>query len=383
MEKARCLYVDDEDVNLITFRAAFGREFDILTASCMDEALDIFQKEQGIGVVVADQRMPEGTGVELLERIFELDPDPARIILTAFLNETDIIDAVNRGRVYNYILKPWNEKELRIMLMRAVEMYALNSENRCLMRELAKHNANLQAVNARLITDMMRREKAEEKIGILSKRVVKLVEDERARVAQDMHDEFGQILPAIRYSLEALKSGIGEGDREHGVLFEDIDVLIDRLGESARRIISELRPETLDFQGLAPAIKASIQGVMARHKDILVDFNVAGMMKELQPNVQIILYRVFQECMNNIVKHSNAGNVTVLLTFCQPSVILVVKDDGKGFDPAEDRLAQSGNGNGMGIGLMIMQERVASVDGTLTIRSADGKGTMVKAEVTV
>ena len=382
MEKARCLYVDDEDVNLIAFIAAFGREFDILTASCMDEALDVFQNEQGIGVVVADQRMPEGTGVELLERIFELDPYPARIILTAFLNETDIIDAVNRGRVYQYVLKPWNEKELRIMLMRAVEMYALNLENRRLVRKLAEQNIDLLAVNARLVTDVTRRKNAEEKIGILSKRVVKLVEDERARIARDMHDEFGQILPAIRYSFEALRSGVLEKVPEYGRSFEDIDALFDRLGESARRIISELRPETLDFQGLAPAIRASVWKIMDRQKDILIDFNVAGMMRELQPQVQIILYRVFQECMNNVVKHSDAENVTVLLTFCRPNVILVVKDDGKGFDPAKDRLSQSGV-NGTGIGLMIMQERVASVDGSLTIRSAKGKGTLIKAEIPI
>ncbi|MDA8165621.1 MAG: response regulator [Desulfobacteraceae bacterium] len=114
--KLKILYVDDEQINLINFETAFGKDYEIITASAGQEALKIFKEQEDIAMVVSDQRMPGMSGVELLEKIYKLDPVPVRMILTAYKDIEDIIGAINQGQVYRYILKPWEDKEVRPIL---------------------------------------------------------------------------------------------------------------------------------------------------------------------------------------------------------------------------------------------------------------------------
>ncbi len=136
MVKLKLLYVDDEKINLTNFQIAFKRQYQIFTAISGQAALEVFEDVEDIAIVVADQRMPGMTGVELLQNIKERNEDVVRIILTAYTEVSDIIDAINRGHIYHYILKPWVEKELLQLLEKASEKYLLVHENRRLVREL-------------------------------------------------------------------------------------------------------------------------------------------------------------------------------------------------------------------------------------------------------
>jgi response regulator RpfG family c-di-GMP phosphodiesterase len=140
--RIKLLYVDDEPNNLVAFKALLRREFDISTANSAKEALGLL-KEQTFHVVLTDQRMPETTGVEFLESIIHEYPDPIRILITGYADIQAVINAINKGQIYRYISKPWDEQELRIAMQNAYEVYALRQANRELTEKLVIANKQL------------------------------------------------------------------------------------------------------------------------------------------------------------------------------------------------------------------------------------------------
>ncbi|MGF7040692.1 response regulator [Mucilaginibacter lappiensis] len=139
------LYVDDEINNLNSFKAAFRRDFNIYTASSAVEGRKILDVNE-IGVIITDQRMPVTTGIEFLESILHTYPDTIRILLTGFSDINAVIDAINRGQVYRYLVKPWQNDELKIHIQNAIEIYDLRKENKELMYKLKIANMELETL---------------------------------------------------------------------------------------------------------------------------------------------------------------------------------------------------------------------------------------------
>jgi phosphoserine phosphatase RsbU/P len=139
----RILYVDDEKDNLTVFNSAFRREYEVYLASSGQEGLEILKKHE-INVVITDQRMPEMTGIQFLERIIPDYPNCIRMILTGFSDIEAIIQAINTGRVYRYITKPWSKEELKINIDKAIETYQLRCQNKKLIDDLREANQTLE-----------------------------------------------------------------------------------------------------------------------------------------------------------------------------------------------------------------------------------------------
>ncbi len=129
------LFIDDEEHNLVSFRASFRRNYSIYTAKSGKEAENIL-REHDIHLLITDQRMPEMTGVEFLEKIIPEYPDIIRIVLTGFSDIDAIIKAINKGQVFRYIRKPWDENELRMSIENARQVYFLQLKNKQLVRDL-------------------------------------------------------------------------------------------------------------------------------------------------------------------------------------------------------------------------------------------------------
>lgn len=129
------LYVDDEEHNLISFAATFRKEYRIHTAINGYDALEIMRKND-VKLVITDQRMPEMTGIQFLEKMAPEFPDTIRMILTGFSDIEVIIEAINSGRVFRYITKPWDENELRMTIDNARQLFDLQSRNKSLLKEL-------------------------------------------------------------------------------------------------------------------------------------------------------------------------------------------------------------------------------------------------------
>lgn len=140
------LYVDDEINNLNSFKAAFRRDFDIYTAQSAREGRKILDSCE-IGVIITDQRMPGMTGIEFLESILTIYPDTIRILLTGFSDMNAVMDAINRGQVYKYLVKPWQNDELRLYIQNALEIYSLRRENKDLAHKLKLAYMELDLLN--------------------------------------------------------------------------------------------------------------------------------------------------------------------------------------------------------------------------------------------
>lgn len=139
------LYVDDELNNLTSFKATFRSIYTIFTAPSADEGFKILEeKSSEISIIITDQRMPGMTGVEFLTSIIPKYPDPIRILLTGYSDIQAVIDAINRGQVYQYISKPWDEQHLKIIIEKAHEVYALRQENKELIKSLLRANEQLE-----------------------------------------------------------------------------------------------------------------------------------------------------------------------------------------------------------------------------------------------
>lgn len=137
------LYVDDEESNLRIFRMAFKRHYNVLTASGGDEAIQML-RENDIQCLITDQKMPEMTGTELLEKVLPEFPDVIRMILTGFADIEAIVKAVNKCGIYKYITKPWDKGEMKLTIDKALETYELKSDKVKLIKELEIINNTLE-----------------------------------------------------------------------------------------------------------------------------------------------------------------------------------------------------------------------------------------------
>ena len=141
--KINVLYVDDEEQNLVSFKASFRRYFSIFTANSANEAQDILNKHT-IHVLITDQRMPETTGTELLAKAALDCPDQIRILLTGYTDIEALKDAVNRGHIFRYLEKPWNDEELKRTIEDSYKVYHIKKEQEELNKKILLTNEQLE-----------------------------------------------------------------------------------------------------------------------------------------------------------------------------------------------------------------------------------------------
>lgn len=137
------LYIDDEPHNLVSFKASFRRNFNIFVAESAKEGKNILQSNE-IQIILSDQRMPVMTGIEFFESILTEFPKPIRILITGFSDISAVVDAINRGQVYKYLAKPWNEEEVKNFIEKAYEVYLLREQNEILTHKLIDVNKKLE-----------------------------------------------------------------------------------------------------------------------------------------------------------------------------------------------------------------------------------------------
>lgn len=246
----------------------------------------------------------------------------------------------------------------------------------------ASHASNMEspAVVGNFI-DITKEKKAEEEIRELSHRLIRVIEEERRSLAADLHDEFGQALTLLQLDLESLCNSLRPDQPESQNTCRQVMEQIQKLADMIRDTTSRLRPDMLDHLGLVPTLRWSIEDFRQRCPDTKISFQSTGLKRRLPPETELVLYRVFQEGLNNISRHARAGAVNVRLTCSHPQVIFIVKDDGVGFDV---NLAGLPDHHGrLGLGLLGMKERIASVGGTLLLSSSPGKGTTIRVEVPI
>ena len=214
---------------------------------------------------------------------------------------------------------------------------------------------------------------ADAKLKKLTQRVFDAQEEERGRVARELHDGISQILVGIRYALDTTRRRLLAGDtRAQDTLDRGIDTLGEAIQE-VRRISRDLRPGTLDDLGLGPSLKSLAEEFAAR-TGIETSFNTVVFRNRLADDAKIALYRIAQEALTNVERHSGASHVSIDVRGHKRGATLRISDDGCGIDRNSTKTP------GSGLGLRNMQERVEQLDGTLRILSSR-TGTVIEASV--
>ena len=211
------------------------------------------------------------------------------------------------------------------------------------------------------------------RLGTLSRRVLAVQEEERRAVARELHDELGQVLTAVRLNLQTLRRR--SRDPELRPVFEDGLALLETAIAEVRALSMRLRPTILDDLGLEAALRSHLERSRAR-AELALDTEISLPQKRLDPAVETACFRIVQEAMTNVVRHAAASRLSVALQAVDGELVLSVRDDGRGFDPAA---AARRAARGESAGLSGMEERAQLAGGRLEIHAAPGRGTEVRA----
>jgi len=233
-----------------------------------------------------------------------------------------------------------------------------------------ERTAELALANDALRDEIRQREHAERARTELHARLTFAQEDERRRIAREMHDQFGEQLTALELGIGMLKTSCGDRPDLRAQV-EALEKVSQQLDRDIEHLVWELRPTALDDLGLRAALTNYVQNWSTR-VDIQAELHTFGLLDDRLPSeAETTLYRIAQEALTNVAKHSRAGNVEVILERRPDHVLLIVEDDGVGFDYGESSVTKRG------FGLQGMRERAALGGASLEIESAAGKGTTI------
>lgn len=244
-----------------------------------------------------------------------------------------------------------------------------------LLANLAAH-AGLVLENARLYRATV--ENARE-LKALSSRLTVVQEQERSRIARELHDGIGQALTAIRFNLDVL---VREAAIDGGQALErvrSVQGIIDETLLDIRRMAFELRPAVLDDFGLAAAIRLYVDR-FSKQTGITVTLACPDDVGRWQQHIEATVFRVMQEALTNVVKHAGASTVQLRLHKAADALVLLIEDNGRGVEEGVHR--RSGDGR-EGLGIVNMRERVAELHGTFTVDSPEGFGTRIAVTIPV
>ncbi len=228
--------------------------------------------------------------------------------------------------------------------------------------------------NAQLYTEVQEKEKLR---GQLLERAVAAQEEERKRVARELHDETGQMLTALAAGLGGVQETITQNVPLAQSQIGELKTMTMHAIDNLRQFVSDLRPSLLDDMGLVPALRWLATEYKERGR-FEVEIQVVGTKRRLSSQIETVLFRIAQEALNNVARHAQASSVCMQLDFVDGSVMLDIKDNGKGFVVAE-KLGMHSERRAWG--LLGMQERVALVGGKFRIESEPGRGTKLVVEI--
>jgi signal transduction histidine kinase len=348
------LMVDDQPGKLLSYEAILGELGEnLIKAHSAREALDLLLKNE-IAVVLMDVSMPELDGFELADMIRQHPrfQETAIIFISAVhLSDLDRLKAYQRGAV-DYISVPIVPELLRAKVSVFADLFRKT-------RQMDMLNRELRTLSARLIATQ---------------------DEERRRIARDLHDSAGQLVAAlsmnnglIQTEQAKLKPAVAQAVHQNTELLE-------QLSREIRTISHLLHPPLLDEVGLLPAIRTFAEG-FAERSSVIVSLELSPEIGRLSPTVEISIFRIVQECLTNIYRHSGSKTAEIKIWPARDNQLTVqVRDEGKGM-PAE--VHHNGSGTKKpGMGLSGMRERVRELGGKLQIHSSE-QGTTVVADLPI
>jgi signal transduction histidine kinase len=261
-----------------------------------------------------------------------------------------------------------------VRLERAEE--ALRKAHGDLEREVQERTKELEKTLSAFREEVSVHQKTEAKLRELSLTVLRIQDEERRRVARDLHDTVGQTLTALKIGLSALENAVAKHPKTADS-FTELNGLADEALREIRSTSYLLHPPLLDEAGFGAAAGWYVDGFNKR-SPVQVRLQLPERIR-LPSSVEIVLFRILQESLTNIVKHAGSATVDVLLQVDQNAISLSVRDYGKGIS-AERLTKMNGSGSDVGVGIAGMRERLKEIGGKLEVES-DSTGTLLRASV--
>ncbi len=225
--------------------------------------------------------------------------------------------------------------------------------------------------------DITERKDLEDNLRYYSQQINRAQEEERKRIARELHDDMAQILGSLSRQLDNLLRKANSFNKDEVSTLKEVQNQLNRGLQFVQHFIQNLRPSLLDDLGLIPALRSLTNG-LEQTEGIAASFTMIGEKRTLTPEVRLSLFRIVQEALNNIKKHAEASKVQVTVNFAANKVKLAVSDNGRGFELPESMANLPRKGK---LGLMGIEERVCLLGGTLEINSKPGEGTTLLVEV--
>jgi two-component system NtrC family sensor kinase len=354
----KVLFVDDDESNLLVCQAVCGDEFDVLTASGGAEALALMRTHE-VAVVVSDQRMPFMSGVELLEQVRREFPDATRVLVTAYADAQNAIDAINRGRVRRYLKKPWDPIELKAELMDGLERYSTQRR----IKELERRLIQTERVYA---------------LGIVAAGIGHELRNPISWIATNLSHSLGE-LAELQRAIE-----LGDAARA-GVKLDEIRAALQDASTGTERVIeivsaiqlSMVRPasenELVDLEEVVRLALRLVEGDLRRaaHVELIVDRNirVSGSRTQLSQIVVNLLVNAvhavsktpLDRAVISVTVGADEGHATLDIADSGPGV--PEQDRDRIFDP----FFTTKPGVGTGLGLAISRKIALDLGGTLEV----------------
>lgn len=292
-------------------------------------------------------------------RLYSLDRDEAAMLNASFVSVMTRAGSVDVS----------TPVESAATAEETASLVALQTPEACIRCQNASF---VHEVLDELDQSLMKAREYQVRLRQMSSQVLTAQEEERKRIARELHDDTAQALTSVLVRLRLLERTLKDERLQRGL--GELRDLTGATLEGVRRLAIDLRPPMLDDLGLEAALQSHLQDFLQRWP-IKATF-VSSRLSRVPADVELVLYRIVQEALSNVAKHANASQVLVRLTRRGRALRLLIKDDGCGFDvEATKHQRQSG------LGLFGMEERLALVGGTLRVESAVGEGTRVSAEV--
>lgn len=344
------LIEDDEDDCVLVSTLLSGissTSYEIEWASNYEAGIEQFERDLH-DICLLDYRLGDRNGLELLHKMTEKGPRAPVILLTGQDDYSVDLEAMKSGAA-DYLVKgqlnaPLLERSIRYSIERKRAEDALRA--------------------------------SEQQLKLLSSQLLKFQESERKQVASELHDELGQILTAVKFSIE---NALNQMERDSAVS-KTLQPLIPTLQsaiEEVRRIYTQLRPSVLDDLGILATVGWFCREFHQRHQTIEVSHEAAVVESDVPEPLKLVIYRIMQEAFDNAAKFSKADRLWLSLLRFDNILTLTIKDNGVGFDPTE---ALSVENPSRGLGLASMKERTELSGGTLRINSGNGDGTTIVAQ---
>jgi two-component system sensor histidine kinase/response regulator len=357
MKKINLIYIDDEINNLHSFKAKFRNDYNIFLANNSTEAFQILTENSDIHVILSDQRMPDITGVVFFESILHTFPDPIRILLTGYSDISVVIDAINKGNVFRYLEKPWNDHEMKIAIENAFQFYFLNTQLKSKNEELKKKNEELNRFVYSAYHDLKAPLKSME--GILN----------LAKLDAIKEDNVLQLFDKCVRKLDYFICSITDYYKN----------------TSVEKIVTEIHFEQI--------IKDSFELIQQTHNCSIKDINISTSIIQNTTFVsdEFRVHVIISYLLSNAVKYqkNESSNKELIINVVVTDQIakLTIKDNGIGISTTHINhifnmfYRGTSQSTGSGIGLYIVKETLDKLSGKIEVISEENEGTCFEIQI--